>query len=108
MRPVPFDHSVLEIDPDDAELKKLGNVRGELLIIVAVPAFEIHGDRHLTVVAIPLMTCSARESGRSSPSLYPSAAATDQLLVAIAFAPAPMIALALPASQALYRITGTL
>jgi hypothetical protein len=48
----------------------------------------------------------ARSNGMCSPSSKPCAAATDQLPVAIAFAPLAATALALPASQALNRMIG--
>src|SRR5690348_12297662 len=48
----------------------------------------------------------ARSSGIFSPSPYPCAAATDQLPVASAFAPAWATALALPGSQTLNRTNG--
>jgi hypothetical protein len=49
IEPFSLDHSVLEINPDDAKLEKLGDVRSQLLIIVTVAAFEIHRDRHIDI-----------------------------------------------------------
>jgi len=54
------------------------------------------------VAAIRPTISWANSIGMTSPSRYPCASATDQLLVAIAFAPAANIAFALPASHALY------
>src|ERR1700723_3833763 len=53
IEPCPLDHSILEINPDDAKLKKLGDVRSQLLIIVTVAALEIHRDRHTDICGDP-------------------------------------------------------
>src|SRR5712671_7603010 len=47
VEPFPLDHAVLEIDPDDSKIEKLGDVRAELAIIVAISALEVHGHRHV-------------------------------------------------------------
>src|ERR1700676_1606035 len=43
----PLDPAVMEIDPDNSKTEKLGNVRAELAIIVAIAALEVHGHRHV-------------------------------------------------------------
>src|ERR1700723_2858726 len=53
IEPFSLDHSVLEINPDDAKLEKLSDVRSQLLIIVTVAAFEIHRDRHIDICGDP-------------------------------------------------------
>src|SRR5258705_10810983 len=47
VEPFPLDHAVLESGSDDSKIEKLGNVRAQLAIIVAISAFEVHGHRHV-------------------------------------------------------------
>ncbi len=95
--------AVLQIAPDrsrlDRQRDRLANVR--------VSALEVDGDRQLSRADDPAQIVStANSTGMRSPSTNPWAAATDQLLVAIAFAPLMATALALPASQTLNSTSG--